>query len=260
MESYLTERILRSRDGTLPHMGVKGDGDVAPYVLLSGNPARVERMKERLTQAQRMGSERGYVVYTGVYKGTPVTVASSGMGCPSMEMSLIELAAAGGSTFIRTGSCASIKADAGVGTLIIAIAAVRDEGTSPYYAPAIYPAVADHNVVTALCQAAESCNESYNLGIIRTTDSFYEGERKAEIIDKWRERSVIAFEMESAALFTIASVMGNRSGTILVPGANLITGRSTYLGQDVERYRDGVNKMITVSLEAIAVLAASDRG
>ena len=177
-QQYLTERILRLPDGTLPHMGIRGDGDVAPYVLLSGNPARVELMKEHICDCVHIGSERGYVLYTGSYKGVRMTLASSGLGSPSTAVALEELAAAGGKTFIRTGSCASIQPEVVVGDLIIATAAVRDEGTSSYYAPEIFPAVADHQVVAALWQVARERGIDCHLGIIRSTDSFFEGQRK----------------------------------------------------------------------------------
>jgi uridine phosphorylase len=258
MDNYLTERYLRLDDGSLPHMGVKGKGDVAPYVLLSGNPARVERTKDYLTDCERVSSERGYLVYTGRYKEVKVTVASSGMGSPSIAVALEELAVTGGTTFIRTGSCASIDIDADVGSLIIATGAVRDEGTSPYYAPTIYPAVADHHVVAALCQAAEDHENSYHLGLIRSTDSFYEGERKIGIIKQWQKCRVLAFEMESAALFTVAGVLGLRSGAICVPGSNLLNGKSTYQGHNIEQFNTGINHMIRIALEAIVLLSAQD--
>ena len=108
MGDYLTERFLRLPDGSLPHMGVKGGGDVAPYVLLSGDPGRVEKMKTWLDEADAVGRERGYVAYTGSYRGTPVTLASSGVGAPSVAIAVEELALAGGRVFIRVGSCASI--------------------------------------------------------------------------------------------------------------------------------------------------------
>lgn len=258
MGNYLTERYLRLDDGRLPHMGVKGKGDVAPYVLLSGNPARVERMKEYLSDCESVGSERGYLVYTGRYKGVKVTAASSGMGSPSAAVALEELAVAGGTTFIRTGSCASINIDADLGSLIIATGAVRDEGTSPYYAPTIYPAVADHHVVASLCKAAENNEHPYHLGIIRSTDSFYEGERKADIIEQWRKCRVLAFEMESAALFTAANVLGLRAGAICVPGSNLLNGKSTYKGHNIAQYQTGIRNMIHIALEAIVLLSVKD--
>ena len=262
MSDYLTERFMRLPDGTLPHMGVAGGGDVAPYVLLSGDPGRVEKMKTRLDEAEAVGKKRGYLVYTGIYRGAPVTLATSGVGAPSAAIAMEELAEAGGSTFIRVGSCASIAEQVAIGDVIIGTAGVRDEGLSHTYAPAIYPAVADPDVVAALRGAAEAEGTAYHLGLVRSTDSFYEGERKVEIIDQWRALRVLAFEMESSALFTVATVRGLGSGSILVPGANLVTGhRSTYQGQHVQEYSAGTDAAITIALDAVVRLhAASQQG
>ena len=254
---YLTERMLKLEDGTLPHTGIK-PGDVAPLVITSGNPKRVERMKDHLTDPKVFGAERGAVVITGKYKDTLVTLASTGMGCPSLAMHVEELAFAGGKVFIRAGSCASLQEDINLGDLIIATGAVRDEGTSPYYAPDIYPAVADPDVVEALRRSAEACDVDYRIGIIRSTDSFYEGERKTEIIELWQRLNVLAFEMESSALFTISNVLGLKSGSVLVPGSNLITQHSTYQGMDIEMYQKGVQDMSLVALEAMRLLASKN--
>lgn len=252
MSEYLTERFLRLPDGTLPHTGVKGGGDVAPYVLLSGDPARVEKIKNRLDRSQEVGSKRGYRVYTGTYGEVPVTVATSGVGAPSIAITIEELAIAGGKVFIRVGSCASISPDVDIGDVIIGIAGVRDEGLSHNYAPGIYPAVADPEVVSMLRKAAEVEGTKPHIGLVRSTDSFYEGERKVEIIDRWRLLNVIAFEMEASALFTVALVLGLRSGCVLVPGSNLVAGqKSTYQGKRMEQYSRGIESAITIALEAI---------
>jgi uridine phosphorylase len=264
MSTYLTERYLRLPDGTLPHLGVRGGGDVAPCVLLTGNPDRLERMKALLSGAREVGRKRGYLVYTGRYAGVPVTVATSGLGAPSVAISVEELSLAGAQVFIRVGSCASIQPHVPIGSVIIATAAVRDEGASHAYAPAIFPAVADPDVVAALrAAAAEAAAPGtavpvtavpYHLGVIRSTDSFYQGERRAEIIDQWRALRVLAFEMESSALFTVAASLGCRGGSILVPGSNLVTGGATYQGQQVEAYTAGMAQAIAVALAAVARL------
>lgn len=257
MDNYLTERYLRLPDGTLPHLGVTGQGDVAPFVILVGNPERLERIKPRLDSVELVGDKRGYVVWTGRYRGVPITLASSGLGAPSLAITVEELALTGAKVFLRVGSCASIQPEIPVGDLIIATGAVRDEGTSHNYAPGIYPAIAHPDVVAALRTSADREGARYHLGLIRSTDSFYEGERKQEIIDKWRLLRVAAFEMESSAMFTIASIWGCLAGSILVPGSNLITRQSTYQGNHTEPYKSGIETAITIALAAIGLLHAA---
>ena len=254
-ENYLTKRHLRLPDGTFPHMGVSG-GDVAPVVMLCGNPERVELIRDKMDDVQAVGKKRGYIAYTGTFRGEAVSVASSGLGSPSVAISVEELGVAGGRVFIRVGSCASCQPNVDVGDVIISTGGVRDEGTSHYYAPTIFPALADYEVVEALSNTAHEHGVSFHRGIVRSTDSFYEGERKREIIDQWRSLRVLAFEMESSCLFTVATVLGYQSGSILVPGTNLTTGVATYQGQATEQYRVGMSSAIDVSLEASAKLSA----
>ena len=186
-ELWLTERHMRLPDGSFPHLGIR-QGDVAPVALLSGSPDRVELMASMLDDVQRVGARRGYTVYTGRGTSGPVTVATSGVGSPSLSIAVEELAACGTDTFIRVGSCASISPTLGVGGVAVAHGAVSDEGTSRYYAPVNYPPVASPAVVQALLDAAGSHGLPVAVGLTRTTDSFYEGERTEAIIRDWTAR------------------------------------------------------------------------
>jgi len=253
--AYLTERYLRLPDGSFPHLGIRGGGDVADVAIVSGSPERVELMAGMLDGAERVGDRRGYAVFTGSYRGSRISVATSGVGSPSLAIAVEELGACGVRAFIRAGSCATIDEHLRIGDVAIAHGAVRDEGTSPYYAPMNYPAVASPRVLRALTDAAAELGVEARVGLTRSTDSFYEGERKAEIIDRWRALGVLTFEMESSALFTITSAMGWESGSLLVAGSNLVTGEATYRGDRVEDYRAGQDRMLEVALVAAATLA-----
>ncbi len=138
MTAYLTERYLRLRDGSFPHLGTS-DGEVAPVVLLSGSPERVELMAGMLDDVRKVSERRGYCVYRGSRDGAALSVATSGVGAPSLAIVVEELGACGARTFMRVGSCAAISESVSVGDIVIAHAAVCDEGTSRYYAPANFP-------------------------------------------------------------------------------------------------------------------------
>jgi uridine phosphorylase len=259
-ENYRLLDIPKMGDGTYPVLRIK-DGDVAPTIVICGPNTRLEEMRERMTEAQRVGVEpgrdkRSYRVYTGIYKGKPLTIASHLMGCPSIAMAVEELIAAGGKNIIRAGGCAAISPNVKTGDLIIVTGAVRDDGTSPYYAPQIYPAVADHRVVSALCQSAEALDAPHHVGIIRTTDSLYQGEEKADIIEKWLNCNVLAFEMEISALFTIASVMGCRSGALLTTATNLVTEDGAFVSEG-EKMK-GEELAISIVLDAAISLETED--
>lgn len=251
---WLTTRHLQMPDGSFPHLGVR-DGDVARVVLTSGSPERVEMMARRLEACEQVGDRRGYSVFTGRYRGVPVSVATSGVGCPSLSIAVEELGACGARTFIRVGSCASISPMMPVGGLAIAHAAVSDEGTSRYYAPVNYPPVAAPRVVQALAAAAADAAVDIPVGLTRSTDSFYAGERTVEIIDRWHQLNVLAFEMETSCLFTVAAVMGWEAGSILCAGSNLLTGEATYQGDSTDAYAKGQDTMLSIAMAAAASLA-----
>lgn len=253
---WLTTRHLRLPDGRFPHLGTT-DGEVAPTVLLSGSPERVELMAAMLDGAERVGHKRGYQVLTGTYRGVPVSVATSGVGAPSMAIAVEELVACGARQLIRVGSCASISPSVRLGGIAVAHAAVRDEGTSAYYAPVAFPAVASPRIVQALRDAAAAGGVTVTVGVTRTTDAFYEGERKAELIAQWRRLGVLAFEMETSCLFTVAAALGVESGSIVCAGSNLLTGEATYLGHALEAFAAGQRTMLEVALGAAASLGAA---
>jgi uridine phosphorylase len=251
--AYLTERYLRLPDGSFPHLGT-GEGQVAEVVLLSGDPNRVELIAGRLEGIQRVSDRRGYAVYSGQYEGAPLSVATSGVGAPSLSIVVEELGACGARTFLRVGSCAAISERVSVGDIVVVHAAVCDEGTSRYYAPANFPPVAAPRVVQAMLAAACRTGTRVNLGMTRSTDSFYEGERKTEIIDLWRGLGVLTFEMETSALFTVAATRGWEAGSIVVAGSNLVSGESTYRGERLDEFRTGQDNMLSIALSAAAEL------
>lgn len=254
-ERYLIDRLMALPDGTLPHLGVRNDGSVASVALLSGSPARVELMAGMLTGAMRVGDRRGYLVYTGSFDGSRVTVATSGVGAPSASIAIEELGAVGARTFVRVGSCAAISRLVPVGGLAVATGAVVDEGTSRYYAPANFPAVTSLRVTQALIAAAVALGQKPAVGLTRSTDSFYEGERKREIIDLWKNLGVLTFEMETSTFCTVCAARGWEAGAILVAGSNLLTGEATYQGDAVDAFESGQSAMLRIALSAAAKLS-----
>ena len=253
--SWMTERYMRLPDGSFPHLGIRGGGDVAEVALLSGSPERVELMASMLDDAERVGDRRGYSVFTGTLDDARLTVATSGVGSPSMAIAVEELAACGTSCFIRVGSCAALSPAMPVGGIGVATGAVSDEGTSRYYAPENFPPVATHRVVAALVAAAARLGTPVEVGVTRSTDSFYEGERTVQVISQWKRLGVIAFEMESSCLFTVAAALGCEAGSVLCAGTNLLSGEATYQGQRLDEYAAGQQAMLELAMAAAADLA-----
>ena len=238
-----------------------GDGDVEGPVLLPGDPDRVDVVADRWDEYDEKASHREYRTLVGSYDGEPVTVTSTGIGSPSAAIAVEELARVGAETFIRVGSCGAIQEEASVGDLVITTAAVRQEGTSDEYVRPEYPAAADDEVVTALVTAAERLGYEYHLGVTCSTDSFYAGQSRpgfegfraagaAERIEELREAGVVNFEMEAAAILTLASIYGLRAGAVCTVYANRVTG---------EFRTEGEAKAAETASLAAAILARMDR-
>jgi uridine phosphorylase len=243
-------------------------GDVAEYVLLPGDPARVPVIAKHLDEARHIASSREYTTYTGSLDGTPVTITSTGIGGPSAAIAIEELAQLGARTFIRIGTCGAIHPDAHVGDLIVASGAVRDEGTTRQYAPLECPAVASPDVVQALRSAAVSRGFGHHVGIVHTTDSFYgqhEPERmpiSTQLLNTHatlRNLGVLCSEMETATVFVVGgAVLGCRVGSVLAVAGNR-TGREHLDSPAMITRRDqAVQDAIGTAIQAVRLLAGND--
>ncbi|TQA59810.1 nucleoside phosphorylase, partial [Enterococcus faecalis] len=144
---------MKRQDGTQFHIGVK-DGEIGKYVILPGDPKRSEKIASYLTDAKKVADLREYTVYTGYINDEKVSVCSTGIGGPSAAIAMQELVDAGADTFIRLGTCGGMALNVEGGDLIVATGAVRMEGTSKEYAPIEFPAVANHEIVSTLVEAA----------------------------------------------------------------------------------------------------------
>ena len=201
-----------------------GEGDVGKYVLLPGDPGRCELIASYFDDAKHVATNREYVTYTGHLDGVPVSVTSTGIGCPSAAIAMEELVRVGADTFIRVGTSGAIQKDIVSGELAIITAAIRDEGTSSHYMPLSFPAVANIDTVIALEAAAKKIGAKYRTGITQSKDSFYgqhEPERMGvanDLLNRWRAWEIggaLCSEMESSALFVIASMLKVRAGGIM---------------------------------------------
>lgn len=207
----------------LYHIGITENPN-AKYAIIPGDPGRVEKIANYLENPAHLNTNREYVTYQGTLFGENVLVTSTGIGGPSAAIAIEELYAAGVRTFIRVGTCGGMQTEVVGGDLIVATAAVRAEGTSREYAPIEFPAAASFEVTSALAHACHSMKRVYHTGVVQSKDSFYgqhSPERmpvSKELTDKWDawiKCGCLASEMECAALFTVASALGAKSGAVL---------------------------------------------
>lgn len=232
--------------GLMYHLQIR-KGDVGRYVILPGDPKRCKKIAEYFENPRLVADSREYVTYTGTLDGEVVSVTSTGIGGPSASIAMEELVQCGADTFVRVGTCGGIDLDVMGGDIVIATGAIRMEGTSKEYAPIEFPAVADLEVANALVASAKELNMRYHTGVVQCKDSFY-GQHDPEkmpvsyeLLNKWeawKRLGCKASEMESAALFIVASRLGVRCGSNFLAIGNQ------------EREKAGLNNPIRHDTEA----------
>ena len=228
------------------------EGDYAPLVLLPGDPNRAQRISERFDEgsARQVNDHRGLFGFTGTYRGTPVSVQTSGMGTPSLSIVVEELLRLGARRLIRVGTCGGIGSGLKTGDLVIATAACPVDGaTATYLHGEPYAPAADFALTRALVDAADAAGIPARTGLVASVDVFYNTD--ADYIPRWRDRGVLAFEMEASGLFFLAARGGVQAACALTVSDVMSEGVTTvesYLPLDeLDR---AIDRMIGVALEA----------
>nr|QGT49846.1 uridine phosphorylase [uncultured Candidatus Melainabacteria bacterium] len=247
-----------SQDGTQYHIGLK-QGDVGKYVILPGDPKRCAKIAQYFEDAKLVADNREYVTYTGYVDGEKVSVTSTGIGGPSAAIALEELVNVGAQNFIRVGTCGGMQLDVKGGDIVIATGAIRAEGTSKEYAPIEFPAVANLDVTNALVKAAKNLDYTYHTGVVQCKDSFY-GQHSPETKpvsyeltnkwEAWKRLGCLASEMESAALFVVASYLNVKVGSVFLTVANQEREKQNLENPIVH----DTEKAIKTAIEAIKIL------
>ena len=253
-----------------------GDGDVAPYVFMPGDPGRVPKISAKWDSFREVIRVREYVVHVGEKNGVQMTAASTGIGAPSTAIIMEELANIGAHTFIRIGNSGAIADQVQLGDYVISTGAVRDEGTSKSYVAPEYPAVAHYEVVNALVAAAKARQATFHTGIVVSVDGFYSrnkvyGPDQQSLLSMahggyeqswmnqfardWKRARVLNVEMESGAIFTLANLFGLRAGTICT-----VSDRTPWSspGQDALSLDQNIQGCIDIAIDAVVGLAKSD--
>jgi len=240
-----------------PHI-MCGVGDVAKYVLIPGDPKRVEKIAAFFDKSKKVADYRGFVTYTGTVNGIRISACSTGIGCPSAAIAVEELSRIGAETFIRVGTTGALQNEIKMGDIVIATSAVRADGTSRSYAPIELPAVADFNVTSALVDAAHKLRQKVHFGPVLTSDAFY---GDLDNLRLWSKYNVLSVEMESSTLFTLANVKKLKAGSILAVDGNPLMGLGKgefepgeKTGELDERVQKAINTEIRIAIEAIKIL------
>jgi uridine phosphorylase len=187
-------------------------GEVGDFVLLTGDPARVDQIALKLEQAAVIAQNREFYSVTGIYQGRRLSAVSSGIGAPSAAIAVEELAQLGVKAVVRVGTMMGVCAP--LGSLVISTGAARFEGSSTSYLPLEFPAVPDWPLAQALCSAAREAPLSLYAGITATYDAFYPKmapalvERGQPDLEHLKQVNVLALDMETSLLYILGCRLG----------------------------------------------------
>ena len=228
-------------------------GDYADACLLPGDPLRARYIAETFMQdVRQVNSERGMLGYTGTFNGRPVSVQSSGMGCPSAGIVIEELTQLGVKKILRVGTCGGLQPDLSIGDLIIALSAVPADSTATHliggepHAP-----TADWELIHGAVHHAKALGKPVRVGPIVSSDVFYNPDGGQ--YQRWSDRGVLAVEMEAAMLFTVGALRKISAGCLLIVSDVVVEGEFVRISDD--DLRAAVDRMTRIALDTATAAA-----
>lgn len=219
--------------GCPPHLPC-GPGDVAPDVLMPGDPDRVALLGDMLTDVRDFGRRREFALVTGRFAGRTLTICSGGIGGPSTEIALVELAVLGAKRVIRIGGCSSLVPGISPGEFIVAEAATGLTGIAALFAEHGFEPLADCELTEALVISAAEIGVQAHRGQVASTDSYYLGQDRplrldasnttaTRYLDRFRAMGSIGVEMETQAVLAVGQALGLKVASLLGVHGNRAT-------------------------------------
>ena len=227
------------------HIAAK-NGEIADTVLLPGDPKRAKWIAENfLENAVCYTDIRGMLGFTGTYKGKRISVQGTGMGIPSMSIYITELMKDYGvKTLIRVGSAGSYQEDVKIRDIVVALSTSTDSNiNNRRFKGASFAPTVNFDLLFKVLKTAEEKNIKIKAGNILTSDEFYNDD--PSYFKKWAEFGVLAVEMETAALYTLASKYKVKALSILTISDSLVSPEIT----SSEEREKTFNEMIELALE-----------
>ncbi|WIM07182.1 DeoD-type purine-nucleoside phosphorylase [Trueperella bernardiae] len=197
-----------------PHINAE-KGDIAPAVLMPGDPKRAERMAQMLMPDAKVVSDvRGIKAFTGTVDGKPLSIMASGMGQPSLGIYASELFSIFDvQRIIRVGTAGGLSKDVKVGDVVIASGAHYEGVINTYLIPQThFSAIASFNLVRAAADAAGDDPDVVVAPVI-SRDRFYNVPE--EVNEAAAKVGTAGAEMEAGALYGLASLYGKEALAVL---------------------------------------------
>ncbi|WP_202080571.1 purine-nucleoside phosphorylase [Caldalkalibacillus salinus] len=226
------------------HIGAK-KGDIADTILLPGDPLRAKFIAENFLEDVECYNEvRGMLGFTGTYQGKKVSVQGTGMGVPSISIYVHELINEYGvQNLIRVGTCGAMQKDIKVRDVILAMSASTDSGVNQNYFGIDYAPTANFDLLKEAYDRGTDRGLSVKVGNVFTSDVFYNDDEEAT--QRYADHQVLAVEMETSALYTLAARFNRKALSVLTVSDHLITGEQT----SSEERQKTFNEMIEVALD-----------
>lgn len=228
-----------------PHNQAK-KGDIAEKILLPGDPLRAKFVAENfLEDVTQFNTTRNMFGYTGTYKGEKVSVMGTGMGIPSLGIYVHELIHEYGvKKLIRIGSCGAYSEKLKLYDIIFALGACTNSNFAVQYnLQGTFSAVCSYPLLERAAEVAKAEGIDFHAGNILSSDIFYNADPTAW--KKWADMGVLAVEMETYGLYTLAAAAGVEALTILTVSDSLVTGEET----SAEEREKSFSRMMKIALE-----------
>lgn len=238
------------------HIRVQRKEDIAERVIIAGDPARVNLLKEFLEEPKLVSSVRSYYVYTGFYKGVPVTIAVHGIGSGSAALVIEELIMLGARVIVRLGTCGALSKELDVGDVVIPSGASYYSGGIFYQylgEPVSQVAVPDFQLFMNLVREMHSSGIKYLVAPIVSCDAFYTEEG---FISKWVKRGAVAVDMETAILYVLGLLRSVKTASVLLVSNSLVKPTKFLLADELEGF---VKRVATGVLEALIMTSVSTK-
>lgn len=228
--------------------------DYAPTVLLVGDPARAETIGHLLDKARCITKNRGLIGYTGTYKGTPVSVQTTGMGCPSAGIVVEELIQLGIQRLIRIGTCGGIGKGIRPLDMVAAItSAAFDGATQTYVNKEPVAPYASFAILARAHEMAQAMQIPLLFKGVASVDVFYNP--FPDYIEKLRSIGAFVVEMETSLIYHLANINNLDAASFLL--VSDIVGKHEDEFTTFVTDKDlaaGMEKLITFVLSVVAEL------
>ncbi len=233
------------------HIGAK-PGDIAETVLLPGDPYRARWVAENFLQNAKLVNEvRGMLGYTGQYQGHRVSVHGTGMGMPSLSIYVNELIKNYDvNTLVRIGSAGAMQENVQLRDVVLAMSATTMSTPSEgVFKQLNFAPTADFTLLAAAHKAATAKGVTTHVGGVYSSNTFYD--ERPDLNQQMTRHGILAVEMETAELYTLAARYQRRALGVLTISDHLVTGEAMPPHEREQSFGDMVE---------IALAAAFDQG